>query len=97
VIKRCIIIDAITIPCFFWKGLNAMAIKVTCSCGKKLRAKEEAAGKRAKCPACGNILTVPASRASHSNIFSKDEKVNATHSPPETESPEWQSDLRPLS
>jgi hypothetical protein len=40
-----------------------MAITVTCQCGKKLGVKDELAGKRVKCPACGTILTVPAAEA----------------------------------
>ena len=36
-----------------------MSIDLSCKCGKKLRAKEEWSGTRVKCPACGNILTVP--------------------------------------
>jgi hypothetical protein len=35
-----------------------MAISLTCSCGKRLNAKDEHAGKRVKCPACGAVLTV---------------------------------------
>lgn len=34
-------------------------IQVTCSCGKELRAKAEHAGKRAKCPRCGQVLVIP--------------------------------------
>ena len=38
-----------------------MAIRVTCdTCGKVLLAKDENAGKKAKCPDCGSILVVPA-------------------------------------
>src|SRR5687768_8188919 len=29
-----------------------------CSCGKKLKAPASAVGKKAKCPKCGNVLTV---------------------------------------
>jgi predicted RNA-binding Zn-ribbon protein involved in translation (DUF1610 family) len=36
-----------------------MSIAVTCSCGKKLQVKDELAGKRGKCPACGALLTIP--------------------------------------
>lgn len=37
-----------------------MAVESTCSgCGKKLAVGEEHAGKRARCPACGQIYTVP--------------------------------------
>lgn len=37
-----------------------MAISFTCTCGKTLRARDETAGKRAKCPQCGAVLTIPA-------------------------------------
>jgi hypothetical protein len=37
-----------------------MAISVTCSCGRSLRAKDEAAGKRVRCPQCGSVVQVPA-------------------------------------
>jgi hypothetical protein len=39
----------------------AMAIAFQCSCGKALRAQSDAAGKRTKCPHCGNVLTIPGS------------------------------------
>ncbi|MBN2023396.1 MAG: hypothetical protein JW809_11465 [Pirellulales bacterium] len=37
-----------------------MAIRVTCSCGYALVARDEFAGKRGRCPYCGEVLTVPA-------------------------------------
>jgi hypothetical protein len=40
-----------------------MAISVTCDCGRALRAKDEAAGKRVRCPGCGNAVQVPAADA----------------------------------
>jgi hypothetical protein len=36
-----------------------MAIHVTCTCGKQFKVKEELAGKRGKCAACGRALSVP--------------------------------------
>jgi RsiW-degrading membrane proteinase PrsW (M82 family) len=36
-----------------------MSIEVKCSCGRQLRARDEQAGKRCKCPGCGTLLTVP--------------------------------------
>jgi uncharacterized protein (AIM24 family) len=36
-----------------------MPIRVTCSCGKTLQAKDEHAGKRLKCPGCEETITVP--------------------------------------
>jgi DNA-directed RNA polymerase subunit RPC12/RpoP len=35
-----------------------MSITVTCSCGKKLSARKEHIGKRAKCPQCGQLFLV---------------------------------------
>lgn len=36
-----------------------MAIKLTCRCGKRLRTKEENAGRRAKCTSCQRSLVIP--------------------------------------
>jgi hypothetical protein len=38
-----------------------MPIVVSCPCGKKLRVKDELAGKRVKCPECAQVTTVPSS------------------------------------
>src|SRR5262245_37012093 len=32
-------------------------ISVQCACGKKLKAPASAVGRKAKCPACGNVVT----------------------------------------
>jgi hypothetical protein len=45
-------------------GSSLMAIIVTCSCGKQFKVKEELAGKRGKCVACGRALSVPTLAAS---------------------------------
>src|SRR5262245_48648354 len=34
-------------------------IRVSCDCGQTLQVRDDLAGKRAKCPKCGNICTVP--------------------------------------
>ena len=39
-----------------------MSIDVLCSCGKRLRAKDQAAGKVARCPACGDAIAIPSKR-----------------------------------
>src|SRR6476646_3631191 len=39
--------------------VGAMSITVTCHCGKKLQSRDEHAGMRAKCPACGAVLLIP--------------------------------------
>jgi len=37
-----------------------MTIQVSCpACGKTLQAKDSAAGKQAKCPDCGGIISIP--------------------------------------
>ncbi len=36
-----------------------MPIQWTCSCGKVLQAKEEFAGRRSRCPGCGEVQVVP--------------------------------------
>jgi hypothetical protein len=36
-----------------------MSIQLTCACGKSLKAKDELAGKRVKCPGCGAAFPVP--------------------------------------
>ena len=37
-----------------------MAISITCACGKTLRVKDELAGKRVRCPGCGQVSVLPA-------------------------------------
>jgi hypothetical protein len=34
-------------------------VVIACSCGKRLKAKPELAGKKVKCPGCGGVLVVP--------------------------------------
>ncbi len=36
-----------------------MAIVVQCQCGKGLRVRDESAGKRVRCPSCGEVMLVP--------------------------------------
>ena len=36
-----------------------MAISVTCECGKQFKVRDELAGKRGKCAACGQVLSIP--------------------------------------
>ena len=55
-----------------------MAIAFTCKCGKKLKAKELHAGRRTKCPDCGQSLTVPLPPVSGSGE-PKQETTNAFH------------------
>ena len=37
------------------------SIAIRCNCGRKLKAPESMRGKQAKCPACGQLVTIPAS------------------------------------
>jgi RsiW-degrading membrane proteinase PrsW (M82 family) len=37
-----------------------MPISFSCTCGKQLKAKDEGAGRRVNCPACGESLVIPA-------------------------------------
>ncbi len=41
-----------------------MPILVTCDCGTKLRAKDEQAGKKIRCPSCKEVMLVPTSTSS---------------------------------
>ncbi|MBI3821807.1 MAG: hypothetical protein HY289_03900 [Planctomycetes bacterium] len=36
-----------------------MAIPFYCDCGRAMRVKDELAGRKIRCPACGEVLTVP--------------------------------------
>jgi RsiW-degrading membrane proteinase PrsW (M82 family) len=36
-----------------------MAIKFVCGCGRALRTRDDLAGKKARCPQCGSVLTIP--------------------------------------
>src|SRR5437879_6373645 len=36
-----------------------MAIRFKCACGQELQAREEHAGRKTRCPACGADMTVP--------------------------------------
>ncbi len=42
---------------------GTMPISIACDCGKQLRVKDELAGRRVKCPECGEVLTVPGGAA----------------------------------
>src|SRR6516225_10035363 len=42
-----------------------MAIKFFCKCGKKLKARDEMAGRRSMCPRCGSPVGIPAANATY--------------------------------
>ncbi len=65
-----------------------MMIQVTCSCGKELRARAEYAGKRAKCPRCGQVLVIPQrSTAEPSEDDTAFQLLMSEPSPPESAIP----------
>ncbi|MGB2796583.1 MAG: hypothetical protein WBD52_11805, partial [Phycisphaerae bacterium] len=39
-----------------------MPIAVRCACGKEYKFKDQYAGRRAKCPACGQVVRIPGAR-----------------------------------
>src|SRR5690242_1740208 len=43
----------------FARGTGTMAINLACGCGKRLKVQDELAGKRARCPGCGDVMTIP--------------------------------------
>ena len=45
-----------------------MAIKVTCTCGKKLTVKDEFAGRQVKCPACQTMLKLPKAKVQEESL-----------------------------
>src|SRR6266849_6977709 len=42
-----------------------MAIKFFCKCGKKLKARDEMAGRRSMCPRCGSPVGIPGLAPTH--------------------------------
>src|SRR5437588_3611300 len=62
-----------------------MSIVVSCDCGKRLRARDEDAGKRAKCPGCGKTLVVP-QKESDSDLYDLSEPAPTL--PPKSARPE---------
>jgi hypothetical protein len=47
-----------------------MSIKFICSCGKHLRARDEMAARRSRCPRCGNPVGVPSLHPTHAGTSS---------------------------
>lgn len=46
-----------------------MSIKFICSCGKHLRARDEMAARRSRCPRCGAPVGIPSKRPTHAGTF----------------------------
>lgn len=51
-----------------------MPISFSCTCGKTLRANDEVAGKRVKCPGCGTAVVVPARPTTASSLVLTQQK-----------------------
>jgi hypothetical protein len=49
----------------FHSSLIEMAIKFFCKCGKKLKARDEMAGRRSMCPRCGSPVGIPSTTPTH--------------------------------
>ena len=48
-----------------YSPLTNMAIKFFCKCGKKLKARDEMAGRRSMCPRCGSPVGIPGLKPTH--------------------------------
>ena len=53
-----------------------MSISVTCKCGKRLKAKDELAGKRVRCPGCGKAIVLSVSPDSKPNVQARSQTNN---------------------
>lgn len=72
-----------------------MAISVTCACGKRLQAKDTLAGKRVKCPACGQELLLPTLEEIAAQEFLMEAPAEAESAPPPSDPLEREAPLRP--
>jgi hypothetical protein len=61
-----------------------MAIRFNCSCGREMNVKDSLAGKKGKCPACGQIVEVPASSEPEPVPLEVEKKVEAAPPPAPT-------------
>ena len=60
-----------------------MPISVSCTCGARLQVRDDAAGKKAKCPKCGAVLPVPAAAPDDGfRILEEEGTAPATAGPP---------------
>jgi hypothetical protein len=55
-----------------------MPITFSCGCGKTLRVPDEFAGRRAKCPGCGELVNIPGPEP----VFEVEEKPKPGAAPP---------------
>ena len=60
-----------------------MALRLKCfSCGKRLLVDEKYAGKRGKCPTCGQVIMVPKARIRKTTMLSVDYTAGSGYVPP---------------
>ena len=52
-------------------------IKITCSCGKALKAPVEFIGRKAKCPHCGTYYTIPSAETDYSTPLTVEDLVSS--------------------
>ncbi len=64
-------------------------IRVTCTCGKRLKTVRENAGRRTKCPRCGAPLTFPAGDRSASSSIPAEDKASGPPADPKGDSLAW--------
>ena len=69
-----------------------MSIDFSCACGRKLRVKDEFAGRKFKCPGCGKVTQAPTPEA-RVDLFSE-ELLAAAESLPASAPPEGSSPKR---
>ncbi len=62
-----------------------MAIAFSCACGKQLRARDEFAGRKIRCPGCQTVLTIPAQTAADAQ--NAEEPEGSVSEPYQEESP----------
>jgi predicted RNA-binding Zn-ribbon protein involved in translation (DUF1610 family) len=74
-----------------------MPIKMTCaSCGKTLSAPDTAAGKKAKCPSCGQIMLVPEAVHEAEDVYASSADPYAVSSEPAAGAAEnWLDEMQP--
>jgi Uncharacterised protein family UPF0547 len=72
-----------------------VAIVATCLCGKQLKARDDLAGKRVRCPACAGIVDVPAAAAVAEPVPGRTNPRATTSAPPRPRRDRYGDDLGP--
>lgn len=74
-----------------------MPIAFTCACGKKIKAKDEWAGKRIKCPGCGQPVRIPAAGGDPPSRLAKPAAKPAGAGAPSTKTAKKTAPAKPAS